>query len=959
MKGSTAARIGIEIGAAFSGNFKSVFGAASGEVQKIGAAAAQANSKLSSIKAFEKLTADTKQAGYAWQAAKQNLDQLTRSTAQYGEQIKRSGEALKAAQAEQKRTAQAVAFHRETLARAQAEMANGKPTADAKARLVQLREELKKSQQAHQESGEAVKKHGQELRNAEKSAQAQSSAIAKAKDSTERAGAAFSKSRERLGEMRAELDKSGVSTKDLATQQQALQRQLDATAARMKKVGDAQAGMQRGKTMMADAGMALGAVTAAAATAGAPIVQAARFETAMLGVAKQVEGARDESGKLTSVYYNMAKQVQQLGREIPIATNELAAMVAAGSRMGVAKDELIQFTRTAAMMAEAFELPAAELADQMGKIAGLYKIPIPAIGALADTINYLDDNAISKGGDIIDFMTRVGGVASAIKITDKEMAALGSTLLTLGERTETASTATNAMFQKFAAADKGTKKFKSAMKEIGLSTAEVQKGMQQDSMGTMLKLLDAVAKLDPEQRLGVLTELVGLEHSDTLAKLAGNTGELRKQLAMANSEMAKGSMQKEFAARLETTNAQWTIMKNQLTEVSVNLGSVLLPTVNSVIGAIGSATSGMAEFVTENKTLVGNVLAVVGTLGGLFAATKIAALGIGAITFAFHALKLAMLTNPIGIALTALTVAGVLLWKNWEGVKGGLVAIWETIKDAGTTASTWLSQAWGKAAAVMSAGFDGMLNAGRSVIGWFRENQWAQSLVPVVGAGIYLADNWDMIKDRLSAVWTAISDTAIAAFDSLSSGIGAAMTAINEKMVASTQALTAAWNLAAGGLSVIWGSIRDTAIAAFDSIKTAVGGVIDWLAEKTAWIFQTVDKVKAAANSIGDGIGGAWSGAKNLVGLGPSTPPATTSAAAAAGGTNATGVTNPAAAGVAAVPAMGGNTSTANSSINAPITINGATDPAATARAVRAELDKREREQAAVRRAMLTDKAGY
>jgi TP901 family phage tail tape measure protein len=672
MKGSTAARIGIEIGAAFSGNFKAVFGAANGEVQKIG----------SSIKALE--------------ARQKELN----ATIKEQEKLGAKGSPLKALYSQQ------------------------------------------------------------------------------------------------------EID--GITRKiaKLRTEQERL------TAAG--------AGMQRGKSMMANAGLALGAVTAAAATAGAPIVQAASFESAMLGVAKQVEGARDESGKLTNVYYDMAKQIQMLGREIPIATNDLAAMVAAGARMGVAKDELIQFTRTASMMSEAFELPAAELADQMGKIAGLYKIPIPAIGGLADTINYLDDNAISKGGDIIDFMSRVGGVAGAIKITDKEVAALGSTLLTLGERTETAGTATNAMFQKFAAADKGTKKFKAAMSELGLSTAEVQKGMQQDSMGTMLKVLDSVAKLDPEQRLGVLTELVGLEHSDTLAKLAGNTGELRKQLAMANSEMAKGSMQKEFAARLETTNAQWEMMKNRVTEVSVNLGSVLLPAVNQVMGAIGSVTSGIAEFVTENKTLVGNIITVVGTLGGLFAATKIAALGIGAITFAFHALKLAMMTNPIGLALTALTVAGVLLWKNWDAIKDGMVAIWNTV--------------------------------------------------------------------------------------------------------------------------------RDTAIAAFDAIKSSVGAVIDWLAEKTAWIFQTVDKVKAAANSIGDGIGGAWSGAKNLVGLGPDTPAAGATAAAA---------------GVAAVPASGGNSATANTSINAPITINGATDPAATAKAVKAELDKREREQGAARRAMMTDKMGY
>jgi TP901 family phage tail tape measure protein len=485
--------------------------------------------------------------------------------------------------------------------------------------------------------------------------------------------------------------------------------------------------------------------------------------------------------------------------------------------MGVAKHELIQFTKTAATMAFAFELPAGELAEQMGKIAGLYKIPIPAIGSLADTINYLDDNAISKGGDIVDYLTRVGGVAGAVKITGQEMAALGSTLLTLGERTETASTATNAMFQKFAAADKGTKKFKEAMQEIGLATAEIQKGMQVDAQGTLLKVLEAIQKLPEEKRLGVMVELVGLEHSDTMAKLVGNVEEYRKQIALAGSDKAKGSMGREFAAQLATTSAQWEIAKNRITEVSVNLGAVLLPAINAVLGGLGNLTSGIADFVSGNETLVGNIAAVVGTIGGIFAASKIAAFGIGLITFAFNALKLAMMTNPIGLALTALTVAGVLLWKNWEGVKGGMVAIWETI--------------------------------------------------------------------------------------------------------------------------------RDTAIAAFNSIKTSVGAVIDWLAEKTAWIFATVDKVKAAANSIGDGIGGAWQGAKSFVGLGPD--PAKPGTAAA---------TAPMAA---PVVATGVNvTQTNQPTYN--ITVQGsATDPNATAKAIRAEMERREREQAAARRAMLTDKLGY
>lgn len=506
--------------------------------------------------------------------------------------------------------------------------------------------------------------------------------------------------RERYAQLIQQIDKMRAAQQRLNQVQQAQKANLDKRADYRGQILDT---------------VALGA------TVASPVVMAASFETAMLGVAKQVDGARDSSGKLTSVYYEMGKQIQQLGREIPLATNEIADMVTAGSRMGVARDQLIDFTRTSAMMADAFELPAGELADNMGKIAGLFKIPIPAIGELADSINYLDDNAISKGGDIIEFLTRTGGVASAVKVTGQEMAALGSTMLTLGERTETAGTAANAMFQKFAAADKGTKNFKSALKELGISSAAVQKGMQQDATGTMMKVLEAIGKLPKEKQLGVMVELVGLEHSDTLAKLANNTEEWRRQLTLANSEAAKGSMSREFAARLQTTNAQWTLMKNRTSEVAVNLGSVLLPAINDTFKAISPLVNVVADFARENpkvtKAIVGTAVALttlkVGGLAlgyaftfvkgaalstvGLFYRVSAGAAVAGASTASAAAgptllgkafmfagkgiiwMGRALLMNPIGLAITAIAGAAYLIYDNWDKLKPWFTALWDDI----------------------------------------------------------------------------------------------------------------------------------------------------------------------------------------------------------------------------------------------------------------------------------------
>lgn len=609
-----------------------------------------------------------------------------------------------------------------------------------------------------------------------------------------------------IGGARGKLRKIGATIKDLEREQKdlnksmkamtelgrsgemlALQHRYDALTTKIghakreqEKMNRAMRGMEAGKARMGSALAGVATVGAVVATAGLPVIQAASFETAMAGVAKQVNGARDASGKLTPVYYEMARAIQQLGREIPISTNELAGMVEAGARMGIqGKENLIEFTRTTAMMATALDLPREELSDQMGKIANLFHIPIPAVKNLGDAINYLDDNTVSKGGDIIDYLQRTGGVAGAVKVSAREMAALGSTLLSLGERTETAGTASNAFIQKLAAADKGTKKFRAAMDELGLSTAAVQKGMQEDAQGTILKVLDAVNKMPKAQRLGIMVDLVGLEHSDTLAKLSGNLAEYRKQIELVGSQKAQGSMSREFQAQLATTNAQWEIMKNRLTEVSVNIGAVLLPTINQAMSVFGKATSVVADFAREHPKLIKGVTGVAGAVLGSLAVWKTLSLGIGAVSFAFNALKVAMATNPIGLALVGLSAAAVLVYQNWEPISAFFKGVWEDITAAGKAAWGWIK--------------DKFLN-----------------FTPL---GIVIS-NWAPIGRFFDDLWAIVKDAAVIAWDWI------------KREVLSwppVQMVRAAWGPVSEFFGAVWSGIKDVAGVAWEWIKGALG----------------------------------------------------------------------------------------------------------------------------------------
>lgn len=491
-----------------------------------------------------------------------------------------------------------------------------------------------------------------------------------------------------------------------------------------------------------------------AASAFFPIREAAQFETRMLGVAKQLQGARDAAGNLTPEYFAMARQVQRLGREIPIATNEIADMVAAGLRMGVAKDEVIGFTRTAAMMADSFEMPAGQLADDMGKIAGLFHIPIPRIGELADAINYLDDNAQSKGSEIIDVMRRIGGMAQTLKMPAKEAAALGSTFLSLGSSAEVAGTASNAIMQILGAATAKSKRVRVGLSSIGFDPEDVQASMAKDATGTILRLLDKLNSLPSEQRMVAASRIFGAEYGDDIAKLASGADEYRRQLALVNGEQNKGSMSREFNARLKTVGAQWQLTKNRLTEVAVVIGEALLPAVSDLMNAAAPAVEAFAGWAREHpgfiKGVVGSALALTGlrvvTLGlrmawltvaspilkvqqlfARFRAMKAIAeaggqvdrlgsmlLRVGSIVRTVGAVIAGIGGGPIAAIIGVLTVGALLVRKYWEPIKAFVGGVFQGIREAVGPSMAAL----GQALAPLKPAWDAVSNAVGRLWNW-------------------------------------------------------------------------------------------------------------------------------------------------------------------------------------------------------------------------------------------------
>lgn len=471
-----------------------------------------------------------------------------------------------------------------------------------------------------------------------------------------------------------------------------LTEQLQAENQKMRQLKAAQADLEKrrefaGKVTRVGVGMAAGG-----AAMGLPVAKSTKdyadFETAMLGVARQVNDAVDANGKLTATYYEIGNALKDMSEKMPLTANELAKILEGGARMGIqGKENLLTYTELTGVMATAFELPVDQIGEDIGKISNLYHVPIKDIRELGDTLNWLDDNAQSKGGDIIDVMKRIAGTADMVHMKYKEAAALGSTFLSLGAAPEVAATASNAMIGQLANAPMlaTAKRYRQGLAMLHLNAKDLQHGMNQDATGTIIKVLEAIRRLPQDKQLEAATRLFGKEYGDDAAKLAMNLEEYRKELALVNQERAKGSMQRENDRKNGTLGALAQRAKNAVTNISTELGSHMAEPLKGALKGALEKGHAMREWAKENPKVAGGLMSVAKWGALVVSGLGALAVGAGAVLPVLAMLKFSFVT--LGLANSPIIAGlGAVASRIWAVISpiGKLVAAFGLGYAAGT-----------------------------------------------------------------------------------------------------------------------------------------------------------------------------------------------------------------------------------------------------------------------------------
>ena len=638
-----------------------------------------------------------------------------------------------------------------------------------KAKLSSLNNELSAAKQK-------AASYSQYLKNAKNPTEGFKKEVEKARSAVKKLKQEQVAASNKLQQAKLALSQAGISAEKLAQNQRNLQRNTKAATDQikhqeeaLKKLNAKQAAYNRYRGQVeklkdiSGKAQIIGAQSmAAGATITAPIANVTKdfmtFEDAMIGVARQVDGLKDKSGNFTQEFDQWKIKIHDLSKELPLTTVQIANMIESAARMDIAKDELEDFVRLNTQMAIAFDAQNPdELVESFGKVSKNFNLTQKQTKELADTINYLDDNAISKGTGIIGYMNRVAGIAAIAKITDKNMAALGSTLQTLGAEEEDSATAVTTIFTRLGVAG-NHEEVDGALKKLKLNPQKIAKGMAKDAQSTLMLIVNKIKGLDDDAKSDVMKGLVGIPHIKTISKLVANTEEWRRQIELANSEAAKGSMGREFETRMKALSASTQIFTNRLFNLKTAIGGTLAPTLHNILDKLGGVVDKFKAWIETNPELARKILLVASALGTTLTAFGALSLALSFVLYPMARValgfgKLTGLNTLLAKSFNYTTKAAIASNKNLLSFRG-----WSNIFSSAQTTLTGLLgkitklntlkvllgalKAWTMPVRMIFIGLSSSISFLLSPIGVV--------VAAVVGAGIYIYKNWEKVKSFFS-----------------------------------------------------------------------------------------------------------------------------------------------------------------------------------------------------------------
>ena len=382
------------------------------------------------------------------------------------------------------------------------------------------------------------------------------------------------------------------------------------------------------------------------------------FESSLVGISKVARGADDTVEGFARIKDGIKSTAKELG-VLPTEVSDLTAQLApafSGVKEGAdgAAVDIVALANDVTKIGVAWDITGKEAGKSFAEISAGLQLTTEQTKSLFGGINEVGNQLGVNAATLAESVQRSAGVLKGANISGETGAALNAVLIKTGSSAEVAATGVRTFIGRLGAGE--TKGQLKAFKALNIDMVELRKNMANGGAEQEIKkVVDALAGLKNEERLGVLAEMFGTESIGSIGAAATATDLLAQSMQiMGDKTAATTSVQKEFDRVQQTSKSKIAALKANIEVLAIEFGERLLPYINKIVAFLTSKEGQEwgAKAVEKAVSVVTGLADALGVVGGILSGL-IEALGGTGIAVAGLGLAVASLAGPWGLAAAA------------------------------------------------------------------------------------------------------------------------------------------------------------------------------------------------------------------------------------------------------------------------------------------------------------------
>ena len=374
---------------------------------------------------------------------------------------------------------------------------------------------------------------------------------------------------------------------------------------------------------------AFGAAITGAMAAG--VKSAIEFESAFTSVERTTRLTGTGAAELKAALID-------LSTSIPVAFKDITQIATLGAQLGIANDQVDEFTQTVSKFATITGLSVEEVSLSFGRLSQLLDVPASKFENLSSAVAFTGINAVATDQEILRMSESIAAAATQAGFAAEDTIGFAAALASLKVRPEEARGVLTRLFREFdLSVAEGGARLDDLASVLGKTSDETANFWDQNPSAFVEAFLRSAKATG---RLNEVITALGITNSrelNVITRLAGNMDVLTSTMADAREQFAEGTYSSEAYGKVaDDLASKLIILQNAIAEMGAELGSTVTGPLGWAVEQITNLIKSISNAPEPIKFMIAAVTALTAGLAILFSSLAFGIAGLLAMRLAFQ-----------------------------------------------------------------------------------------------------------------------------------------------------------------------------------------------------------------------------------------------------------------------------------------------------------------------------------